>query len=80
MTLGTRLRFGVDDAPVVKTRMAYVGRADCGHIRIIVADTARSDFAEMAYSGLTLERIPLAEAVLGECEWCEPPEQVEIGL
>lgn len=79
------IRFG-DDPPVVTTRMAYVGRATCGHVRILVVDSGRvsalQNLSELYGSGLLLERIPVADARrdLGECAVCEPPDQPELGL
>lgn len=78
------LRFG-DDPPVDPTPMAYTGRAACGHIRIIVMDRGRvaalQDLADLYVSGLTLERLPVADAKrdFGECERCAV-DQTEIGL
>lgn len=74
--------FGVTEPPPEsKERMAYIARADCGHIVIAQADS-RADslqrFLAEGLSGLTVERVPSQQVRdEGVCE-CPRPRQAEI--
>lgn len=84
----TRLVFGQDAVPPgPPIKMAYAGRASCGHVRAFIVDDGREATVDLALSwadqGLTLERIPAeqAESEMGECDVCRPGTMQEgLGL
>lgn len=76
----SRLVFGEDEPPVGKpVPMAYIVRATCGHI-VMMVSTAAHEPLELL-SGVVYSFEPLAEAQASwgqTCDVCQPPEQTAL--